>query len=314
MVGATGPGQSLRIAVTGGSGSIGRAVVSTLARRGHQVINIDRRNARENKLPNVRFVYADITRRDQIQPILEQVDAVAHLAEISHQHAPFSPDEIFAHNTRAAATVLQTAADLELRRAIYTSSVQVYGCWDHPLVPPLRLPFDETHPLQPQNVYALSKVANESYARWISGESGLSLAIFRLPFVLRFGGRYTEENWVHWMLRGDGGPIDGFGTYLHADDAAMAYALALERPSPGCCAYHFSAAEIASSRPLRERLSEHHPDFPPLPADWPDYRTPMILDKAERDFGWRPTWNLLERHRKRSETKTQPVKSVSSAR
>src|SRR5439155_23947143 len=91
---------------------------------------------------------------------------------------------------------------------------------------------------------------------------------------------------------------DGFATYLHATDAARAYALALEHPRPGFEAYHFSAAEILSVHPLAGRLAEHHPDYPPLPSDWPAFKSPVLTTKIREHFGWEPAWNWLDFYRK----------------
>src|SRR6185436_4961681 len=104
-------------------------------------------------------------------------------AEIPNVGGSISPEDVFSHNTQAGSVVLQTAADLKLKRMIYTSTAQVYGCWGYGLVPPVRLPFDETHPLRPQNAYSLGKAAKEWYAQMVSKQSGLSIAIFRFPWV-----------------------------------------------------------------------------------------------------------------------------------
>lgn len=277
----------MRVAVTGGSGRIGSTVIKLLAERGHQVINIDLRQAKE---PIARYVFADLTRRELVQPVLEQVDAVCHLGEIPNSSWPESHDTIYARNTAAGAVVLQSAADLKLKRAIYTSSCQVYGCWDVGSVAPDRLPFDETHPLRPHNVYALGKSANEGFARLMTQDHGLSVAIFRFPAVwsqdtIRLRGKF---------LRRHDHPLDGLGTYVGVDDLARAYVLALENPRPGCEAYHFSAGDVHTELPLRERLEKDHPDYPPLPPDWPDYKSPLICDKARDHFGWEPKWSVRD--------------------
>jgi nucleoside-diphosphate-sugar epimerase len=84
---------------------------------------------------------------------------------------------------------------------------------------------------------------------------------------------------------------DGFASYVHAEDVARGYALAVEQPRPGFEAYHFSAAEVNSLHPLTERLREHQPQFPPLPADWPAFKSPLLTTKLREHFGWEPTWN-----------------------
>src|SRR5215467_589790 len=98
-------GKRLRVAVAGGSGRVGAFVVKELQARGHEVINVDRRYPRE---PGGQFIYAQLTQREQVQPILEKVDAVAHLGEIPNAAGGASPVDVWAENTRAGAIVLQT--------------------------------------------------------------------------------------------------------------------------------------------------------------------------------------------------------------
>lgn len=281
--------EPLRVVVTGGSGRVGSTVIRHLVARGHHVTNVDRRQAREPAAH--RFVYADLRRRELVQPVLEQADAVCHLGEIPNAEAPFGADEIFGHNTTVGSIVLQTAADLRLRHVVYTSTCQVYGPWGSPSVPPERLPMDESVSLRPQNVYALSKVANESYARHVGRAHGLSVSIFRLPWVMS----EWNDRWFDWFEKQDGPLNDGLGTYVHAADAAVAYASAVERALPGVDAYHFVADDVMSFVPLRERLEKHHPDVPKLPTDWPSHRAPVVTAKAKEKLGWRPTHSFLDR-------------------
>jgi len=263
-----------------------------LLERGHQVVNVDRVQASE---PLTRFFYADLTQRDQVQRIFEQVDAVCHLGEIpSLMGNP--PEYVYPHNAQVGSVVLQAAADLKLKRVIYTSSCQAYGCFGDHLTAPERLPYDETLPLKPNNAYGLAKMANEVYARCTARLQGLSVAIFRFPRVwswLRNG--ETPMKWDR--LAENTGPAPECGTYVHAADAARAYVLAIESERPGCEAYHFSASEICSGAPLAARLKAHHPDYPPLPADWPPFRSPILTDKARKHFGWEAQWNLLDFYR-----------------
>lgn len=281
----------MRVAVTGGSGRIGSSVVGELGAHGHEVINLDRCPP-ENPLPGVRFIEVDLTSRESVKPALEQVEAVCHLGEIPNVHVGPTPDAVYAANTRAGSLVLQLAGELKLKRVISTISCQVYGMWEHPRARPLHLPFDETHPVHPHNAYAAGKAANEMYARMIAETYGISVAVFRLPWVLPANWSYSEQHLE--SLRKKPTTTDGFATYLHTRDAARAYRLAIESARGGFEVYHFCADEIMSLYPLAQRLREHHPDYPPLPDNWPAFKSPMLTDKARRHFGWIPEFNFLD--------------------
>jgi nucleoside-diphosphate-sugar epimerase len=288
---AAAPGSLGKVVVTGGSGRIGSLVVDLLTRQGYDVVNLDRKRPANG----AKFHYVDLRERSQVQPHFDGAAAVCHLGEIPNVFGR-TPEEVFSSNTAVASTVLQAAADVGVKRFIYTSTCQTYGVWggpggSHGRVAPERLPFDETLPLKPQNAYAASKVAGETYARMVAGESGMSVAIFRFPWVIAEQIRDGRLDWFDQEHR----IHEGYATYLWGEDAARAYLLAIERPRPGCEAYHFVADDIWLSIPLRDALARQ-PEFtgPPLPDGWPDFRAPVLTDKARDHFGWRPAWSVHE--------------------
>jgi len=285
----------LKIAVTGGSGRIGQPLVRYLVERGHGVINIDKKQARD---PVAKFVYADLRDRFQVQHALDGMDAVCHLGEIPHQPAHMSSEELYSHNTRVGSVVLQAAADVGVGRIIYTSSCQVYGFWGDPITAPASLPMDESHPLQPQNVYALAKAANEGFARLIAEERKLSIAVFRFPSVRNLVLEEMRDHDWNWLKQG-GGFGDGCYTYVHTSDASRAFELALLNARPGCEAYHFSAKEVFCTANIRTKLMEAFPGFPHLPEHWAPHDSPVLCAKAREHFQWNPTWNMLDFYREK---------------
>ena len=278
---------TLRIAVTGASGRVGSSVVRYLHERGHTMTRIDRRPLAD--MPG-RFVYMDLRQRELLQPVLETVDALVHLGELPH--ANIEPDELtFAHNTAVAATVLTTAADLKLRHIAYASSCQVYGVFGNPKVPPLRLPMDEDHPLQPTNAYGLSKASNESYCRFVNRTRGANVSIFRMPVVLGSG------QWgVKWVMKGlVRDPLhryEAMGTYVHVSDVCTAVEAMLIRNLPGCHTYNLAATDVLCRYDQRSNYSTDFPDWPPLPADWQRDQSILSIERARNDLGWQPTWDL----------------------
>jgi nucleoside-diphosphate-sugar epimerase len=279
--------ESLRIVVTGGSGGVGRFVVRHLLDRGHRVLNIDRRPGDDDR---ARFVDCDIRQRESLLPQLGECDVVCHLAEVPNVHSGVPVDEVYWNNTRSTSVVLQAAADLGIRHAVYSSSCQVYGCWGEESIAPIRLPIDETHPVQPMNAYAVSKVANEMFASYISRQEGLSISILRFPWVMT---RDFDEAELRGFEQIDEPFHDGFETFIHPTDLAAGFAAAAESSRPGCEIYNLGAADIMSWMPLRQRLAKYHPHFPALPAAWPDYKSPLVIEKAEKLLNWRPKWSFV---------------------
>lgn len=274
--------KKLRIAVTGGSGRIGTALVRHLSECGHEVTNIDRHEPQSNAGS---FVQADLRNRTAIEPIFRACNAVCHLGE--HPGVGrLKPEEAFSHNTAAGSTVMQTAADAGVRRIVYTSSCQVYGAWGHPTFPLERLPIDETYPLRTTNAYAASKAANELFARMLALASpALSIAIFRFPAVMycESGARKRASLVELAKTRG----TDGYCSYLAMPDAADAYARALEAEFSGCEAFHFGAPDIFGAMPITAWLQRHAPEWPAPPPDYPPFQGPLDCRKAHRLLGWR---------------------------
>jgi nucleoside-diphosphate-sugar epimerase len=278
--------ESLRIAVTGGSGGVGRFVVRHLLDRGHRVLNIDRRAGDDDR---AHFIDCDIRQRESLLPVLKDCEVVCHLAEVPNVHSGVPFDEVYWNNTRSTSVVLQVAADLKLRHAVYSSSCQVYGCWGENKIAPVRFPIDESHPLQPMNAYSVSKVANEMFAKYIFAHEGLSMSILRFPWVMTQD--FTDDE-LRGFDRIDQPFNDGFETFIHPTDLARAFAAAAEACHHGCEIYNVGAADIMSSMSIHQRLAKYHPGLPPLPPGWPDYKSPLITEKAANLLNWRPLWSF----------------------
>jgi nucleoside-diphosphate-sugar epimerase len=274
----------MRIAVTGGSGRVGRWLVRRLLDRGHQVLSLDRVPGDEAR---AEFIECDVRERSAIEPALKSCEAVCHLAEIPNSNAPYPKEDIYWNNARSASVVLKIAADLGLRHAVYASSCQIYGCWGDNRTAPIRLPIDETYPPNPQNVYAVSKAANELFAQYLSQESKLSISVVRFPWVVAIDN--DERKLVRYAQK-DGPLGDGFGTYIHGSDLAAGMAAALEASRAGFEIFNLGAEDVASTRPLSEDLARLHPEYPRLGPDWPGRKSPLVIEKAERLLGWKPIW------------------------
>jgi nucleoside-diphosphate-sugar epimerase len=279
----------MKVIVTGGSGRIGNSVIRALAARGHEVLNLDRRPCRDDR--PARFFYVDLRNREVLQPIMEQAQALIHMGELpSADYGGRTEEEVFAHNCAAGSMLMQIAAELKYRRVLYTSTIQIYGFLEQGALPPAVLPIDESHPVRPRNGYAQAKVAVENYARMCADRYGLSVGIFRLPWVIT---HEPEEHWfthieTHRELRHE------LGIYVRDTDVAACFALALENARPGAEVYNLAAREALYAGSIREGIAKYYPHYPQLPANWGKTQMLYVWDKAKAHFAWEPKWNFLE--------------------
>jgi nucleoside-diphosphate-sugar epimerase len=109
-----------RIAVTGGSGKLGRAVVADLQTHGHEVVNLD---VAPPPAPQGRFVRIDLTDFGQVVNALTDLDeggrfdAVVHLAAIPAPGLTSNP-ATFANNVPATYNVFAAARTAGITRVV----------------------------------------------------------------------------------------------------------------------------------------------------------------------------------------------------
>ena len=282
----------MRVVVTGASGMIGSEVVRQLRAKGHDTLSLDIRPPADASVPH-RVV--DGRAPSALRAAFDGADAVCHLGEIPSVYGR-SPMDVLSHNVEVGSSVIQIAATLGVPKLIYTSSCQVYGMWGAEvaqLVPPEKLPMDETAPLRPQNAYALSKVCNETFARMAVRQwNNIAIAAFRFPWVIPT--RYQDQVIKRALSHPRQLPDDGMGSYLGQEDAASAYVCALEHGWTGFEAFHFVAEDVLSDEPIGPALARFFPGVR-VPDDWPEFVSPVSTEKAKTMLNWRPNFNLRQK-------------------
>ena len=119
----------MKIAVTGGSGRVGKGVLDLALAQGHQVVNIDRVVRPPADLagrPNLTCVQADITDYEALVSALRGCDALIHLAAIP---APGSLPDHVVHNNNVTGSynALRAAVEAGIQRICQASSVNATG-------------------------------------------------------------------------------------------------------------------------------------------------------------------------------------------
>lgn len=151
-----------RVLVTGAGGFIGSHLVERLVGEGADVRAFVRYNSRADtgllrQLPRpvqeaLDVVAGDLRDDDAVDKAMAGVDLVFHLGAIisipySYQH----PVETAATNVMGTLNMLVAALRHNVGRFVHTSTSEVFGT-------AIRVPMDETHPLQGQSPYSASKI------------------------------------------------------------------------------------------------------------------------------------------------------------
>ena len=282
-----------KIAVTGGSGKAGRAVVRDLLEHGHDVLNIDRVPSPESYSPDTPapFLLADLTDYGQALEALSGaermpgIEAVVHLAAIpSPVHA--TPDQVFRTNVTSTHAVFSAAARLGLKRVVWASSETTLGL---PFErPPDYAPVDEAH-VYPETSYALSKVLGEEMAGQFSRWSGI-------PIVgLRFSNIFVRDDYRQLPAVWDDPPARKWNLWGYVDESHVAESvrLALEADVAGADSFIIAAADTVMRRPSRELMAEVFPGVP-VAEDVQETDTLLSIDKARRVLGYAPRFSWRE--------------------
>ncbi|QSZ48367.1 NAD(P)-dependent oxidoreductase [Arthrobacter sp. D5-1] len=284
----------MRIAVTGGSGKLGRSVVRRLTQDGHQVLNIDRAGTRGKGYVNV-----DLRHYGQVLDVIlglddqhHGLDAIVHLAAIP---APgLAPDAtIFENNMVSTYNVFQAARRAGIKKVVYASSETVLGL-PFDIAPPY-IPVDEEYAARPESTYSLVKHLEEQMAvqltRW---DPELSITALRFSNVMdpedydAFPSFDSDANLRKWNLWG----------YIDARDGALAVVKALEHGVPGFETFIIAAADTVMSRSSADLAAEVFPGVEVL-KELGEHETMLSIDKARRLLGFKPehSWRNVHSNR-----------------
>lgn len=272
----------MHVVVTGGSGKLGRAVVTHLREIGHEVQVFDRAAVRA---PG--YLPVDLTDYGQVLDALMGLDertsppeAIVHLAAIP---APgLIPDvATFENNMLSTYHVLQAARRAGITRIVTASSETLLGLpFD---VPPPYIPVDEDV-TSPESTYSLVKHLEETLeielTRW---DPALSITALRFSNVMdpedyaAFPAHQDDARARKWNLWG----------YIDARDGAAAVAAALEKRLPGFERFIIANADTAMERDSADLVAEVFPDVQ-LVKTLSGRETLLSIDKARRMLGWEP--------------------------
>lgn len=226
----------MNVLVTGGTGFLGRRIVSELAPRHGLRLLVRRGSSRERFPAGVEFAEGDVTDRASLGRAIAGCDAVLHAAALVKILAP--RQEFDRINVGGLENVLAAVEEAGVGRVLYVSSFIALG-------PTEGAPggvLDESAEPRDRvwiNDYERTKTLSDRLARRAIA-AGLPLAVV-YPGVIYGPGELTEGNivvrhvldLVHGRLPALIGRPTRRWNYVYVEDVARGIALALEKPTPG---------------------------------------------------------------------------------
>lgn len=279
--------------VTGGGGLVAQHVAEAAMERGFAVRLADLAWPNPGWAPAAERLAFDIRDRAGVARAVEGCVAVVHCAAVvGPERARRDPLAAIAINVDATAALLD-AAHHHGARLLVMSTATLYGHRDD------LQPLDEAGPTSPLGIYDATKLMAETYCTAHRRTYGSDVASFRTGFVY---GRGTAigEYFLPRVLRGEAvaepAGADHPCDFTYVVDLAEALLAAVEVPSLPEPVYNVTGGRLRTRGELADIVRGLLPEARITQGPGRDpgrhLRGPCRIDRATRDFGWRPRFDL----------------------
>lgn len=208
--------------VTGQSGFIGSNLIPELLKN-YSVIGLAKKKLSKS---NIKQLNQDIL-RVKLSKIPKDITGIIHLAAIADvNYCEKNPHRCFNVNILGTQKMLEIARKRD-SKFLYLSTGHVFG-------KPKKLPISESHPREPNSIYALSKFGGEIMCEAYSKEYSLDVSIVRLFSI--YGPHSPEylvtSNIISQLIKSNSiklGNVFPKRDFLYTDDAIAAIKLVLKK-------------------------------------------------------------------------------------
>lgn len=277
------------IAVTGGSGFIGRYLCAALRDEGYTVLCLGRGAPETQSDRQTDYSKASLTQA------LSGADAVIHLAgrRMTREDAPMDLAPFWQPNVAVIGDLVSAARTAGVQRIVLASTIATYSI-------PSGLPYREEAPARPINAYALSKLMAEQHLEMLTRAQGLSACALRLAAVYGHGEKGTPAmmKFIDQASRGETLVLAGNPNYvidqLYVRDAVSAFLAALHGDARG--PYNVGGGVAHRVADIASVVNEVFDNTGNLrletDSDAAMPQTVMALDHVRADLGWVPGYDL----------------------
>lgn len=157
------------VAVTGGTGFTGGALIRKLLDEGYAVRALARHPTVIEPGDNLQVVAGDLSDRDALANLVQGVDTVFHIAAMYRSEGDY--EEFLAVNVDGTRHLLEASKQAGARRFVYCSTIGVHGTVAH-------TPADESAPYNPRDDYQKTKLMAEQYCLQCHGQ-GIEVTVIR---------------------------------------------------------------------------------------------------------------------------------------
>ena len=295
------------VVVTGGAGAVGSVLARALLARGWTVRVIDDLSGgRREHLPapepgRLSLTVADVRDAAATAPEYDGAREVWHFAANTDIRRGTTHQRIDLElGTLGTFEALEQARLHDVPRFFFASSSVVYG-W------PKVLPTPEDYaPLEPESLYAASKLAAEGFCSAFAHLYGLQVYIFRFANIIGPGMTHGILFDFFDKLKHDPTRLEVLGdgrqskSYLRTEDCVEAMLLAGERASGAVNVFNLGSRDRISAREIAEKVVEAHGGRARIECtggargwsgDVPEQL--LAIDRIEK-LGWKPRWSSAQ--------------------
>lgn len=277
----------MRALVTGANGFTGGHLSRRLQRHYGDVVRVLVRSAEKGRAlaaDGFEVVVGDLTNPDSLARACEGVDAVYNIAAL-YRTAGLPDSAYRAANATGVALLVEAAAAAGVRRVVQCSTVGVHGDVETP-------PANEDAPLRPGDIYQVTKLEGELFAREAAEKTGTEVVIARPSGIYGPGDRRLLKLFGgvarrRFVLLGTG---EIFYHLTYIDDLCDGFRLCATVPGAGGRTYILAGGEVTTLRELisvTAAVAGVSPRVPRLPV-WPVWAAGAVCEAVCAPLGIEP--------------------------